>query len=174
MKDIDFTVDEDITKAQTITKEVYANKELLEIIKKEVFEKHWQMISDVDAVKIPGQYYTTNYLDSFIEEPLLLTRDYKDQIHCLSNVCTHRGTKLAEYNGHTTKHLRCRYHGRRFELNGTFHSMPEMEKAQNFPSEKDNLSKIPFEKWKKFIFTSLNPSIDFKNSFRFSILMPHH
>jgi choline monooxygenase len=41
--------------------------------------------------------------------------------------------------------------------------MPEMEKASNFPNNSDNLSKIPFAIWKKFIFASLKPKIDFSD-----------
>ena len=40
-------------------------------------------------------------------------RDAQDRLHCLSNVCTHRGTLVCEGDG-VESALRCRYHGRRF------------------------------------------------------------
>ncbi|MFV2015102.1 MAG: aromatic ring-hydroxylating dioxygenase subunit alpha, partial [Candidatus Heimdallarchaeota archaeon] len=163
MENYDFNVKEKIQEAQTISKDVYSNPKVFNLIKKKVFENHWQLITDLDHVKIPGQYLISSFLDSLIEEPILLTRDLNDKIHCLSNVCTHRGNILVEFSGHTTKHLRCRYHGRRFELDGSFHSMPEMDKALNFPCESDNLIKIPFKQWKKFIFASLNPLVKFSD-----------
>ena len=163
MEKNDFFVDENIRKAQTISKLVYTDKEIFLEQKKKIFERSWQLLTDIDSVKIPGQYFKTNFVESYLEEPILITRDYSDKLHCLSNVCTHRGTILAEFNGHTTKHLRCRYHGRRFELDGKFNSMPEMEQAENFPCASDNLPKIPFQTWEKFIFVSLDPIIDFND-----------
>ena len=53
--------------------------------------------------------------------------------------------------------IRCGYHGRRFDLGGKFLTMPEFELAENFPTEKDNLPRIPFEIWNDFLFVSLNP-----------------
>jgi choline monooxygenase len=110
-------------------------------LKNNVFPQSWHFIGDSEIVKIPGQVYPCTLLEGFIDEPLLLTRDQNDNIHCLSNVCTHRGTILVE-NPDNMRLLQCRYHGRRFELNGSFKSMPECEDAINFPTEADNLTKI--------------------------------
>ena len=54
--------------------------------------------------------------------------------------------------------LRCRYHGRRFGLDGRFQHMPEFEAAADFPSEADDLPRAPFGAWEKFLFASLAPA----------------
>ena len=42
-------------------------------------------------------YNTTfSFLDEYINEPLLLIKNKERQLHCLSNVCTHRGNILVE------------------------------------------------------------------------------
>ena len=46
-------------------------------------------------------------------------------------------------------------------MNGKFESMPEFEMTKNFPTEDDNLSKVKFNVWGKFIFSSLNPKSSF-------------
>jgi choline monooxygenase len=86
-----------------------------------------------------------------------LTRDRQDQVHCLSNVCTHRAFLLCEGEG-VQPNLRCRYHGRRFGLDGCFQSMPGFEGVEGFPSDADNLPQLPLGRWKKFLFTSLEPA----------------
>ncbi|HEY3251852.1 MAG TPA: SRPBCC family protein [Ignavibacteria bacterium] len=159
-----YFIDPDIKKASTLPADFYRDKNIYEKLKNNVFPKFWHFISDNEIVKIPGQIYPFILLEGFIDEPLLLTRDLNDKVHCLSNVCTHRGTLLAE-NPDNVRLLQCRYHGRRFELNGCFKSMPECEDAENFPSESDNLSKIPFGSWNKFLFTSLKPVVDLKDIF---------
>jgi choline monooxygenase len=55
----------------------------------------------------------------------------------------------------------CGYHGRCFDLDGSFRSMPETKGMENFPSPADNLAKAPFAQWSNFLFASINPAFDF-------------
>lgn len=154
-----FSIDPDIRKASTLPAWVYSDAGLFERSKERVFARTWQLVTDTDAVRIPGQAYPFTLLPGCLDEPLLLTRDRSDRLHCLSNVCTHRGNLVVEHPGVETV-LRCRYHGRRFQLDGRFHSMPEFEQAQGFPSEADHLPPVRFETWGKFVFASLAPGHD--------------
>ena len=52
--------------------------------------------------------------------------------------------------------LRCKYHGRLFQLDGKFKSMPEFKEVKNFPSADDDLHALPLYQWANFLFTSLN------------------
>ena len=89
------------------------------------------------------------------------TRDESDTIHCLTNVCTHRGNILVFEPGKSKK-LVCMYHGRRFNNKGDFEFMPEFDKTKDFPRPCDNLHKFPLIKWGKLLFAGLNPSFDFQ------------
>jgi choline monooxygenase len=151
-----YLIDPDIKKASTLPSEFYRSEDVYQAAKEKIFTKCWHFIGDTDLVKIPGSVYPFTILEGYVDEPLILTRDSEDKIHCLSNVCTHRGNILIE-NPDNLRVMQCRYHGRRFDLNGCFKSMPECEDAENFPTEKDNLSKVPFEIWDKFTFVSVNP-----------------
>lgn len=155
-----YFIDPDIKKAETLHKDFYSDEIIFKESKQKIFSS-WQFIGDTDLVKIPGQVNPFTLLPGYLDEPLLLTRDYDDTIHCMSNVCTHRGNILIEAPD-VLKTMHCRYHGRRFTLDGCFKSMPECEDAENFPSEKDNLPITQFELWNKFIFVSLKPSFPFK------------
>ena len=101
-------------------------------------------------------------LDGFLTEPVIVTRDDESKVHCLTNVCTHRGNIIALGPGKSKK-LTCCYHGRAFDLKGNFKSMPEFEETKNFPSKNDNLHRFPLEKWGSFLFAGLNPSFEIKN-----------
>lgn len=158
---IKFQINPDIRKAHTLPSSFYRDKDTFEECKEKIFAKSWQFVSDTGVVKIPGQAYPFNFLDGYIDEPLILTRDQNDKIHCLSNVCTHRGNTVVEAPCNLNA-LRCRYHGRRFELDGKFKSMPEFKDCEDFPTEADNLSKVNFEEWNGFIFVSLDPSHSLK------------
>lgn len=143
-----FKINPDIQKAHTLSSEFYTNEKYFVETKEKIFARSWQLVDRVDD--------TVNLRPvNLFETPILISNN-NGQINCFSNVCTHRGAVLVEENCNANG-IRCRYHGRRFDLQGNFLSMPEFENVENFPSEKDNLSKIPFGIWGDFIFASLNP-----------------
>lgn len=152
------TVDTDIRKAETIDSVFYTDREYFELSKEKIFAPTWQFAGDTDSIRIAGHLLPQTLLEGFLDEPILFSRDKDDNLHCVSNVCTHRGNILVE-SPCIENNIRCRYHGRRFKLNGKFESMPEFEEVQNFPSAKDDLAKIAFGNWGKFLFASVKPSI---------------
>jgi choline monooxygenase len=151
-----FEIDADIRKASTPSADWYLDPCAFEQSKAKVFARSWQFITDEDGLKAPGQVLPFTLLEGMLDEPLIISRDEKDELHCLSNVCTHRGNIVVEGAG-VEKSLRCRYHGRRFGLDGKFQFMPEFEGCEGFPSEKDNLTQVSLSKWSKFLFVSPQP-----------------
>jgi choline monooxygenase len=155
----EFQIDADISKAKTISTEVYLNPVYFEVAKEKIFAKTWQYVGDTDQVKEPGWITPVNLLSNYLNEPILLSRDKSGVVHCLSNVCTHRGNLLVEKSCKLND-IRCKYHGRRFKLDGSFISMPEFKEVQNFPTADDDLTNLPVLQWRKWLFTSLSKSID--------------
>ena len=147
-----FSIDSDIKKAETLSSEFYTDKKYFELSKKRIFSRIWHLVGTTDEI---DNIKPHNLLEGFLNEPILITKQ-NDKINCVSNVCTHRGKILVE-DDCKVDGIRCGYHGRRFNLDGKFLSMPEFEGVENFPCEKDNLHKVPFESWNKFIFASINP-----------------
>ncbi|MCH7701620.1 MAG: aromatic ring-hydroxylating dioxygenase subunit alpha [Planctomycetes bacterium] len=125
-----------------------------------IFARSWQLVGHADDVRVPGQVHPFTMLEGCLDERLLLVRDRADKLHCLSNVCTHRGMIVCEQAG-VESGLRCRYHGRQFALDGSFKSMPEFEATQNFPTEADNLPHLQLQQWGPFLFVSLGPAVTF-------------
>ncbi|MEM1001570.1 MAG: aromatic ring-hydroxylating dioxygenase subunit alpha [Bacteroidota bacterium] len=156
-----FKVDLDIRKAETLPADFYKSEEVFEALKEAVFYKTWQWIGDESLVQLQQTVYPFVLLDGFLTEPMVLTRDKNEQIHCLSNVCTHRGNLVA-LNPGKAKKLSCAYHGRRFDLEGSFEYMPEFEAAEDFPRPCDNLHKFQMKKWGHLLFAGLNPVFDFQ------------
>lgn len=155
-----YSVHKDIRVAETLPAEFYRSQSVFEAIRDEVFFKTWQWIGDESLV--PLSYFTHPFLfmDNYITEPLVLVRDGQNKIRCFSNVCTHRGNIVVDHPGKATQ-LRCHYHGRRFNLDGSFKSMPEFEDAKNFPRPCDDLREFLVSTLDPFIFVSLDPVFDF-------------
>lgn len=152
-------VDPDIAFAHTIAKEFYTDPAYFEWSREHLFGASWQFAGDTDSVKNSGDVFPFILLPELLHEPLLLTKDHTQQIRCLSNVCTHRGNLLVAQPCHVP-HLQCRYHGRRFQLDGTFQFMPEFKEVKNFPAQSDHLTELPLYQWGKWLFTSLHPQIE--------------
>jgi choline monooxygenase len=157
---VDFEIDTDITVARTLPARVYSDPDVFRAQRDRIFARTWQYAASDDVVKVAGQVYPFTLVPGALDEPLLLTRDAKDELHCLSNVCTHRGTLVVEGAGHEQQ-LRCRYHGRRFALDGRFHSMPEFERAKGFPTPADDLPAVALARWERFLMVSLAPTVKF-------------
>ena len=155
-----YRINKNIERAFTLPASFYGSAEAFESSKEKLFAGSWQYACEASAIAQPGRCHPFTLLPGFLDEPLLMTRCSKGEVHCLSNVCTHRGNILVEESG-SARSLNCGYHGRCFDLDGSFRSMPAFEAAEDFPSPEDDLSKIPFTKWLGMIFASLNPVADF-------------
>jgi choline monooxygenase len=154
-----FFVDPDISVARTIHTDFYNSPEVLAQCREQIFAATCQFVGIADMVKDPGDVHPFTLLEGYLDEPLLLSRDKAGDMHLLSNVCTHRGNILAEHPC-KLKHLRCRYHGRIFDLDGKFVSMPEFKGVKDFPSAEDNLPQLELFQWGKWLFTSLNKRLE--------------
>jgi choline monooxygenase len=150
-----FKVEEDIAKAKTISTSVYTSEEVFQASKEKIFASSWQFIGSTDLLPEKSTCYPLTLLENYLDEPLLLTRDENNEIRSLSNVCTHRGNLLI-YEPCKSLNLRCKYHGRMFNLDGSFKSMPEFKEVENFPSKDDDLHRTELFQWGKWLFTCLN------------------
>lgn len=155
-----FNVDPNIAKARTPSTALYTDEHIFQEIKEKLFAPSWQFIGDTGAIKSPGDAHPITLLENYLDEPLVLVND-NGAPRLLSNVCTHRGN-LVVNEPCRLNHLRCRYHGRLFHLDGSFRSMPEFKEVQDFPGKADDLPQLPLQTWGPWCFTSLNPAQPFE------------
>ncbi|MHB8636928.1 MAG: aromatic ring-hydroxylating oxygenase subunit alpha [Fimbriimonadaceae bacterium] len=161
---MDLTVNPRIEEASTLPSTFYKDPHIFARCREEVFATSWQFACSTDVVRAPGAVHPFTLLEGCLDEPMVLTRDMDDHLHLLSNVCTHRGMAVVEGAGNE-RFLRCRYHGRRFSLDGKFQSMPEFEGVCAFPSPADDLARPPLRQWGNLLFTSVSPRATFEETF---------
>ena len=168
----DLSIDADIRRARTLPAEFYTDARWFEAVRERVWRRGWQLIGHVSELPAPGARKPVVLLPGLLDEPLLLTRDAGGTIHALANVCTHRGMLVCEEAagggstagsggaaaGASSDVLRCRYHGRRFALDGRFLSMPNFEDAVDFPTAADDLARVPLGEWRGFLFACASPT----------------
>ncbi len=156
-----FVVDPDISKAETLPGWFYHDVAVFEAMKDRVFASSWQLVGDTNLVALPNMAHPFSLLDGYLSEPMVLVRSADDSLRCLSNVCTHRGN-IVVHNAGPCKFLTCMYHGRRFNQDGSFASMPEFTGTSNFPRPCDDLHAFDLVEWGPFLFTGIAPTFDLR------------
>jgi len=159
--DLRFKIDPEIRRASTLPASFYRSQALFDEARERVFARSWQFVGHEREVPRPGSVRPFDLLPGYLDEPLLLTRDEAGVLQCLSNVCSHRGN-LVQTEAGTCHALRCRYHGRRFRLDGRFASMPEFEEAQDFPTPADDLQRASLGSFGGLLFAGLDPLAGFE------------
>lgn len=139
---------------------MYSDPDYYALQKGRVFARSWQWVGDSARMRAPAHLLPVTLLEGCLDEPLVLSSDEDARLRCLSNVCTHRGAIVVEGETHA-RSMRCRYHGRRFNLDGTLGSMPEFETTVGFPSESDNLRQLQLDKFGPLLFSGIDPAMSF-------------
>ena len=140
-------IDPDIRKAETLPSRFYTDLETFNSIISS-FGENWHFAGH------RNQLSAAQPIDNSLREPMLLTQ-VDGEIHCISNVCTHRGMLVCTEES-DAKRLQCPYHGRIFSLDGQFRSMPEFDQVENFPTSDDDLRNFPLSEWKGLLFNTIS------------------
>jgi choline monooxygenase len=154
-----FHVHERIERAETLPAEVYRDPAWFARARERVFARSWQLL--LEPPPGPEEARPLTLLPDCLDEPLLLARDAGGALRCLSNVCTHRGAVLLDAPCPSCA-LRCRYHGRRFGLDGRCLSMPEFAQVEGFPGPRDHLPELPLPALGPLLWTGLAPEPAFE------------
>lgn len=154
-----FTIDRDVRRAETPPARFYLDAGLHALVRERVFARSWQLLADERDVPSPRGALPATLLAGCLDEPVVATR-VGDDLRLLSNVCTHRAMCVVERAG-AARDLRCRYHGRRFGLDGGFLAAPGFEGAEGFPRPADDLAALPLARRGPWLFAALEPETSF-------------
>ena len=141
---------------QIIPKERYTSKEFMEKEWENIWTKVWLLGCREDQISEPGDYICTN----IGRESVLIVRQSDGGFKAFHNVCMHRGNRLADEGlGHAEPFV-CGYHGWKYDSDGSFADIPDIE---TFPQGKppcNGLSELPCDTWASFVWFSLNVEVE--------------
>jgi len=123
----EYRFEPDLSRAHTLPASHYHDPAILAREKRSVFARSWQAVGRSEQVAQPGDYLTVTVGD----EPLVVTRDAKGELHAFSNVCRHRAGPVAQGCGRR-KSLQCIYHGWTYGLDGQLLTTPEFDGVRDF------------------------------------------
>ena len=116
-----------------------------------VFLNGWVCVGREDETPEPGDYRTLEIFD----EPLIVVRDRGGEVLVLSNVCRHRGSRLLEGTGRTTR-FTCPYHRWSYGLDGALLAAPLVDASETFDRAGCRLPSFRTASWMGWTFVNLD------------------
>ncbi len=94
---------------------IYQNPEIYALEQQRIYEGPvWNFLCLEAEVKKPGDYRTT-FIGSM---PVIVARDFDDEIYAFENRCAHRGALIALDGGGHARDFTCVYHAWNYDLKG--------------------------------------------------------
>jgi benzoate/toluate 1,2-dioxygenase alpha subunit len=97
-----------------VSPRIYTDPELYRREMEVIFRRSWVYVAHESEVREPGDYITTHVG----EEPVIVSRDEKGEIHVLVNACRHRAAAVCREERGNSKAFRCPYHGWAYRNDG--------------------------------------------------------
>ena len=95
-----------------LDRSVFTGEEIYQHELERIFTRAWLWIGH-DSPN-PNDFFTT-YMG---EDPVILTRDAKGELHAMLNMCRHRGNRVVRADDGNAKNFMCTYHGWTYSSDG--------------------------------------------------------
>ncbi len=114
----------------------------------------WQVACREEEIADVGDF--CEYLIG--DQSILVVRSSPEAVGAYHNTCLHRGTRLAEGNGHFDNEcIRCRYHAWCYDLDGKLVEVVDSEEFAPMP-QGVRLSHVQVDCWGGFVWVCLDPA----------------
>ena len=138
--------------ASTIPAEWYTDPRVLDLERRTVFSRAWQVAGRVDQLRRPGQYVAC---DTAAGEPIVLVRGSDEELRGFFNVCRHHAAAVATSPEGSAAHLRCPYHGWTYSLEGELKGTPDFAGVCDFDRSSNGLVPVSTDAWEQWVFVRL-------------------
>jgi phenylpropionate dioxygenase-like ring-hydroxylating dioxygenase large terminal subunit len=156
---IDTYAERPLADASTPPSSWYTDPRILDLERRTVFSRSWQIVGRADQVREPGNYITSE----FAGEPVVVVRGNDNLLRGFFNVCRHHAAAVITKSEGTADNLRCPYHGWTYNLEGALVLTPEFGGVANFDRGANGLVPVQIGIWNRSVFAKLrsgDPSLE--------------
>jgi phenylpropionate dioxygenase-like ring-hydroxylating dioxygenase large terminal subunit len=144
--------DAPLAEAWTIPAAWYVDPRIMELERRTVFSRSWQLVGRADQLRKPGQYITWELAG----EPLLVVRGDDQVSRGFFNVCRHHAAAILTSAEGEARNLRCPYHGWTYSLEGELRGTPDFIGVCDFDRAANGLSPVETAIWENWVFVKLD------------------
>jgi choline monooxygenase len=141
-----------LAEAFTIPAEWYTDPRMLELERRTVFSRAWQVAGRLEQLQRPGHYVACETASG---EPVVVVRGGDDVLRGFFNVCRHHAAAVVTDPEGSANHLRCPYHGWTYSLEGELKGTPEFAGVCHFDRSSNGLVPVAIDVWEKWVFVRL-------------------
>ena len=126
-----------------------------------IFKKEWLCVGRVERLGRGGSYFTREF--PWAKRSIVVVKDRDGTVRAFYNVCRHRGNKLVwddfpnEETSGVCRQFSCKYHGWRYDLDGSLAFIQQEEEFFDVDKEALGLVPVACDVWEGFIFVNLDP-----------------
>ena len=121
-----------------LDRRVFTDEQVYQDELENIFGRAWLMLAHDSLIPNPNDFF----LSYMGEDPVILTRDAKNQIHVFLNMCRHRGNRVVRADDGNAKNFMCTYHGWTFSNEGKLVSVPGLQEAYYGELDVENLGLV--------------------------------
>lgn len=140
-----------LSQASTIPASWYLDRRIMDLERRTVFARSWQLVGRAEQVRQPGQFITCEVGG----EPLLIVRGKDDVLRGFFNVCRHHAAPVLTEAEGRTQSLRCPYHGWTYSLAGELLGTPDFHGVCDFDRSANGLAAVETSLWKNWVFARI-------------------
>ncbi|MEW6207278.1 MAG: aromatic ring-hydroxylating dioxygenase subunit alpha [Acidobacteriota bacterium] len=140
-----------LAEAWTIPAQWYTDPRVMDLERRTVFARSWQMVGRADQLQEPGRYITFDLAG----EPILVVRGSDRLLRGFFNVCRHHAAAVMTLSEGRANNLRCPYHGWTYSLEGELKGTPDFAGVCHFDRAANGLVQIETAEWENWVFVRL-------------------
>ncbi len=135
--------------------------EFFELEREAVFKRAWLNVGRVEQLARTGSYFTKEL--AVARTSVIVVKDREGTVRAFHNICRHRGNKLVwndfpqEETAGTCRQFVCKYHGWRYDLDGSLSFVQQEQEFFDLDKEAHGLVPVHCDVWAGFIFVNLAP-----------------
>jgi choline monooxygenase len=142
-----------LAEASTPPASWYSDARILELERRTVFSRSWQLVGRADQVRESGQYVSFEVAG----EPVVVVRGNDKVLRGFFNVCRHHAAAVITKSEGKAENFRCPYHGWTYNLEGALVLAPEFGGVADFDRGANGLVPIQSVEWQGWVFVKLDP-----------------